>query len=188
MSLSITSKALNISIALHLIWCVFPVQQSCISLFNLTKVTILLVPIFRWQLSGVMSIILLRFSFQRQPVVLNSLQRKLLLFTLLWQVAALGVPWKTQPLKFYVLLGNHFMVPFYPLSHLHQWFWFLLQNCIGIFYRIFLPRALFYCFEEGPRYQDSQISTDTPLQLCLRPEGSYGLHDYNFASLMAGNF
>lgn len=86
--------------------------------------------IFRCQLSGVMSIILLRFFFQGQPVVLSPMQRKLLLLTLLWQVAALGVPWKTRPLKFYMLLGSHFMVPFYPLSHLHQWLWTLCSRIV----------------------------------------------------------
>lgn len=143
--------------------------------------------IFRCQLSGVMSIILLRFFFQGQPVVLSSMQRKLLLLTLLWQVTALGVPWKMRPLKFYMLLGIHFMVPFYPLSLLHQWFWTLCSRIVQEPFIVSLcleplKRLWFYCFE------DSQISTDTPLQLCLKPEGFCALDDYILTSFMACNF
>lgn len=79
--------------------------------------------IFRCQLSGVISIILLRFSFQRQPVVLSSHAEETSLIDL-------GMPWKTRPLKSYMLLGNHFTVPFYPLSHLHQWFWTLCSRIV----------------------------------------------------------
>lgn len=141
--------------------------------------------IFRCQLSGVMSIILLRFFFQGQPVVLNSMQRKLLLLTLLWQVTALGVPWKIRPLKFYMLLGIHFMVPFFPLSLLHQWFWtlcsrivqesFIVSLCLEPFEKTLI--LLFWGLSNLHRHRTATVS-ETRRLLCtgwLYPHFTYGL-------------